>query len=101
MHPQRPSAETLADHLDAALEIGADPINLTNSPYANDFQPAWTPDSQRLIYVSYTAAKGDHDLWSMRRDGSDARVLVEDARDDLAPNWRPTGAMGAASTVGR
>jgi hypothetical protein len=47
-----------------------------------------------LIYVSYTAAKGDHDLWSMQRDGSDARALVDDPRDDLAPNWRPTGTAG-------
>jgi Tol biopolymer transport system component len=73
---------------------GSEAVNLTDSPYANDFQPAWTPDSQWLAYVSYTAAKGDHDLWSMRRDGSDARVLVEADRDDLAPNWRPAGTAG-------
>jgi Tol biopolymer transport system component len=73
---------------------GSEAVNLTHSPYANDFQPAWTPDSERLIYVSYTTAKGDYDLWSMRRDGGDARVLVEAARDDLAPNWRLAGRAG-------
>jgi len=76
---------------------GSEAVNVTDSPYADDFQPAWTPDSERLIYVSYTTTKGDYDLWSMRRDGSDAHVLVEDARDDLAPNWRPDGATGTAS----
>jgi Tol biopolymer transport system component len=75
---------------------GSEAVNVTQSPYANDFQPAWTPDSEWLIYVTYTTAKGDHDLWAMRRDGSDARPLIEDARDDLAPNWRPSTTISPA-----
>jgi len=76
---------------------GSEAVNVTDSPYADDFQPAWTPDSQRLIYVTSTSAKADYDLWSMRRDGSDARVLADDSRDDRAPNWRPAGTVGATS----
>jgi hypothetical protein len=76
---------------------GSEAVNVTQSPYANDFQPAWTPDSERLVYVTYTAAKGNHDLWSMQRDGSDAHALLEDARDDLAPNWRPASTISPAS----
>ena len=68
---------------------GADPINLTRSPYANDFQPTWTPDGQWVVFVSYTAAEGDHELFRMRPDGSHVERLTDDAYDNLAPSWRP------------
>ena len=41
---------------------GIDQTNLTNSPYANDFQPIWTADSEQIIYVSYTTADGDRGI---------------------------------------
>jgi Tol biopolymer transport system component len=69
---------------------GSEATNLTNSPYANDFQPTWSPDSEWLTFVSYTTAEGDHDLWQMRRDGSELSVLFDDDYDNLAPNWRPS-----------
>jgi TolB protein len=66
-------------------------VNLTNSAYANDFQPVWTADSQEVIFVSYTAAEGDHDLHIVRRDGSERRVLLDTDMDDLAPSRRDVG----------
>ncbi|MBN1642742.1 MAG: PD40 domain-containing protein [Anaerolineae bacterium] len=70
---------------------GSEALNLTNSAYANDFQPVWTADSQSVIYVSYTAAEGNHDLYIVRRDGSEQRVLVDSDTDDLAPSLRDLG----------
>jgi TolB protein len=70
---------------------GVDAINLTNSAYANEFQPVWTADSEQVIYVSYTAAQGDHDLYVIGRDGSGQRVLVDSELDDLAPSRRDLG----------
>jgi TolB protein len=67
---------------------GSAPVNLTNSAYANDFQPTWTADSERLIFVSYTAADGDHDLYVMERDGSEVTGLTDDDNDNLAPSLR-------------
>ena len=68
---------------------GSDPVNITNSVYANDFQPTWTHDSEKLIFVSYTAADGDHDLLIMERDGSQVAHLTDDDNDNLAPCLRP------------
>jgi TolB protein len=68
---------------------GSNPINVTNSAYANDFQPTWTLDSQWLVYVSYTTAEGDHELFKMRPDGSGVTKLTDDDHDNLAPSWRP------------
>lgn len=70
---------------------GSDPVNITQSPYANDFQPTWTPDSAWLTFVSYTSAEGDHDIFRMRRDGSEVSKLFDDSGDDLAPSWRQIG----------
>jgi Tol biopolymer transport system component len=67
---------------------GADPVNLTDSMYANDFQPTWTADSEELVFVSYTAARGTHDLFRMRRDGSGVIQLTDDEHDNLAPSVR-------------
>ena len=67
---------------------GADPVNVTNSPYANDFQPTWTADSEELVFVSYTAARGTHDLYRMPRDESRVTPVTEDEMDNLAPSVR-------------
>jgi Tol biopolymer transport system component len=67
---------------------GSDPVNLTNSSYANDFQPWWTADSEQLIFVSYTAAQGEHDLYIMQRDGSHMTALADGDDDDIAPSMR-------------
>ena len=68
---------------------GGEAVNLTNSAYANDFQPAWTLDSSRLIFVSYTMADGDHDLYVIPRDGGEVTSLTADDYDNLAPSVRP------------
>jgi Tol biopolymer transport system component len=67
---------------------GSAPVNLTESIYANDFQPTWTAESERLIFVSYTTADGDHDLYAMQRDGSQVTKLTDDDDDNLAPSLR-------------
>ena len=67
---------------------GSEAVNLTNSTYANDFQPIWTADSERLIFVSYTAAQGEHDLYVMRRDGSEVTPITDDQDDNIAPSLR-------------
>lgn len=67
---------------------GSNPVNLTNSRYANDFQPVWTQYSEAIIFVSYTAADGDHDLFRIRRDGRELTRLTDDEMDNVSPSWR-------------
>jgi TolB protein len=67
---------------------GTDQTNLTNSPYANDFQPIWTADSEQIIYVSYTTADGDHEIYRMGRDKSQVTKLTDDNEDNLSPSLR-------------
>jgi len=70
---------------------GSDPVNLTQSRYADDFEPAWFCGSEWLLYVSYTAADGNYGVFRMRRDGTGVTRVTESKVDNLAPDWRSTG----------
>ncbi|MBN1936988.1 MAG: PD40 domain-containing protein [Anaerolineae bacterium] len=70
---------------------GSAQTNLTNSRYANDFQPVWTQYSEELIFVSYTAADGNHNLLRVRRDGRELIRLTNDDYDNISPCWRYVG----------
>lgn len=60
---------------------GGTPQRLTNEGTSNT-RPRWTPDSQRIVFVS-DRSNGSQ-IWSMKVDGSDARAITS----------MPTGADG-------
>jgi dipeptidyl aminopeptidase/acylaminoacyl peptidase len=60
---------------------GGTPLRLTNEGASNT-RPRWTPDSQRIVFVS-DRSNGSQ-IWSMKADGTDARPLTN----------VPTGAGG-------
>jgi tol-pal system beta propeller repeat protein TolB len=54
----------------------------------NDWwQPAFSPDGQRIAFVS--ARNGNMDIYSMNSDGSDLKQLTDDPARDLSPAWSP------------
>ncbi len=55
-----------------ALDGGA-PKRLTNEGMSNT-RPRWTPDSQRIVFVS-DRSNGTQ-IWSMKADGSDAKAVT-------------------------
>jgi Tol biopolymer transport system component len=70
---------------------GSEPVNLTQSRYADDFSPAWYCGSDWLLYVSYTSAEGNYGVFRMRRDGTGVTRVTESKVDNLAPDWRSVG----------
>ncbi len=60
---------------------GGTPLRLTNEGMSNT-RPRWMPDSQRIVFVS-DRSNGSQ-IWSMKTDGTDARLLTN----------MPTGAGG-------
>jgi|GEM_PF-760536 len=57
---------------------------------ANLQQPAWSPDGQRLAYVS--DREGADQIWTARADGTDARPLTTERSAAGQPTWSYDGA---------
>lgn len=59
---------------------------LTN---ANDIQPAWSPDGERIAFSSNQ--KGNYDIWIVQSDGKGLEQLTTDPSADTGPTWSPDG----------
>lgn len=78
-----------AGDLDVFLQSagGRTPINLTADSRADDDQPAFSPDGQRIAFRSEREGGG---LFVMGRTGEAVRRVT---RDGFNPSWSPDGAM--------
>jgi Tol biopolymer transport system component len=80
---------------------GTDVQRLTRMP-GNDAHNAWSPDGQWIAFTSARSGFKDEaplhphnpqpygDLYVMRADGSDVRMLTDDQFEDGTPSWLPT-----------
>ena len=72
----------------------------------DDGQPAWSPDGKMIVFVHQMyspeeeeeAGLNNHDLWTIRADGSGQRPLTANPFDDHEPNWSPDGKKIAFTT---
>ncbi|MFB3112678.1 MAG: TolB family protein, partial [Gemmatimonadales bacterium] len=66
------------------------------SGMAYDVQPRFSPDGQRIVFVSDRS--GAENLWLMAADGSDTVQVTKGTNDDfLSPEWTPDGTYIVAS----
>jgi TolB protein len=89
---------------------GSDLKRLTNSPW-NDAHNAWSPDGQWIAFASGRGGFKDEaalypgnpqaygEIYVMRADGSDQRVLTDDQFENGIPTWihAPPRAVETAS----
>jgi hypothetical protein len=66
---------------------GTSPAMATNSE--SDFIPNWSPDQDRIVFVSFRG--GNFDLYGVNADGTGEVRLTEDPADDLGGVWSPDG----------
>ncbi|GAK58097.1 WD40-like Beta Propeller [Candidatus Vecturithrix granuli] len=78
------------------LAWGLHLLNLDNTPLvritgSGDMQPAWSPDGQRIAYVSRQNTSKPS-IWVMNADGSAKRDMLTDKNvEALGPAWSPDG----------
>jgi Tol biopolymer transport system component len=68
-----------------------DVTQLTGGPQ-DEFHPAWSPDGQKLAFVSIQDSKNP-EIFVMNRDGSGLTRLTNNPAQDVYPSWSPDGTM--------
>jgi Tol biopolymer transport system component len=69
------------------------PITRLTESATDDRFPAWSPDGERIAFVSWR--DGDAEIYTVRPDGSDLRNLTQDRGWDVSPAWSPDGTQVA------
>jgi len=69
--------------------INADGSGLTRLTDASDWQPTWSPDGNRLAFMSLR--DGDREIYVVNADGSGLRRISNNPWQDKHPSWSPTG----------
>ncbi|HYI44460.1 MAG TPA: Ig-like domain repeat protein [Actinomycetota bacterium] len=68
---------------------GTAQTRITNSlPKYQDYEPAWSPDGSKIVFVRVDA---EGDIYVMNSDGSGLVQLTATAADDRSPDWSPDG----------
>jgi TolB protein len=59
--------------------------------FVDEYSPAWSPDGQWIVYTAGTGqdGHGTFDLWLIRPDGSDQRLVTAAANTQMSPQFRP------------
>jgi Tol biopolymer transport system component len=70
-------------------EDGSDQTRLTEED-ANDFDPSWSPDGDKIAFVSFRDGSNNMEIYVMDADGSDqTRLTDNDDALDREPSWSP------------
>jgi dipeptidyl aminopeptidase/acylaminoacyl peptidase len=66
---------------------GSNVTRLTDEE-ADDFNPSWSPDGQKIAISSNRVGDENYEIYVMKADdGSDVTRLTHDDVDDRQPNW--------------
>src|SRR5688572_19085984 len=76
--------------------IDADGTRLTRLTYdlQEDFEPKFSPDGSRILFVRLSPVGATYNLWVMNADGRDQRLVVRMRTFDRASAaWSPDGTL--------
>jgi Tol biopolymer transport system component len=68
---------------------GSDLTVVVSEPPGYHVEPAWSPDGEWIAFRSIR--EGNHDIYIVRPDGSDATNVTDHPALDLEPDWSPDG----------
>ena len=66
---------------------------LTDGPAegVDDRQPNWSPTGERILFQRRDPGSDDWDIYTMAPDGSDLRLVTDQASSDTDASWSPDG----------
>jgi len=67
---------------------GSSPTRLTNNP-ATDFEPAWSPNAQKIAFTSQRDDAHYYEIYVMEADGSHPTRLTNNPGENLARRLKP------------
>ena len=76
-----------------AMDIdGSDVVKVASDPTGPEFDGAWSPDGEWVVYRDSTRGINDDDeVFVARADGSERQNITNDPANDWAPDWSPDG----------
>ena len=75
----------------AMTNDGSDETRLTEDD-ANDFDPSWSPDGEKIAFASFRDGSNNQEIYVMNADGTDqTRLTDNDDALDREPSWSPDG----------
>jgi Tol biopolymer transport system component len=76
-----------------AMDVdGSNVITVAGDPAGPEFDGAWSPDGDWVVFRDSTRGINENDEIAVTRaDGSERRVITNDAANDWGPDWSPDG----------
>ena len=74
---------------------------LTNTPDREERDPAWSPDGAQVAYIAERPGQVRDAVWTIRPDGTNARVIGGAANYPEQPTWSPDSRHIAFSSSSR
>ena len=76
---------------------GQNYINIGQPNIIDDFQPSWSPDGKRVVWISGDEIIGGLNIVSANKDSSDFKVEFATSENDYYPRYSPDGQFLAFS----
>ncbi|MCA0350705.1 MAG: hypothetical protein LCH85_01795 [Chloroflexi bacterium] len=83
---RRPLGAELGEVWLLKLNNSIQPIQLTNDPQYDNFDPQWSPDSQQLVWSRLDPQQSRYSIWQQNPAAPNASQFADDA---IWPRWLP------------
>jgi Tol biopolymer transport system component len=71
---------------------GSNVVKVAGDPSGAEFDGAWSPDGEWIVYRDSTRGiNEDDEIFVARADGSERRNITNDPANDWGPDWSPDG----------
>jgi Tol biopolymer transport system component len=76
-----------------AMDVdGSQVVTIAGDPAGPEFDGAWSPDGEWIVYRDSTRGiNEDDEIYIVRSDGTDRRNLTKNPANDWGPDWSPDG----------